>query len=1498
MVPLSPSFTPTILRGVEIDPQNPFKFEFIVDRGDQELSPEELKAESEKVIRYFLAGLALPEDKLWVNLSPYEGDRIVDDVFGQTEMGRDLLAQDYILKQITASLIYPEDDFGRAFWQKIYKKAYENFQTTNIPINTFNKVWIVPDKATVYAQDNKALVIESTMNVMLEQDYLSLEKNLFNDQLGTQKQKEGTTKDVSAVSSQVVREIVLPELLKEVNEGKNFAQLRQVYNSLILANWFKANLKQSILNKLYSDQNKVGGIAIDDKEMTKKIYDQYLVAFKKGVCDLMKVEYDPYMKKQVPRKYFSGGFNFTKGASPVVVNGAQGEQMAGSAIASWTRKTGDKFVKVYTVLGNAASNALRSLSGSLSRESISQSKFSKGVVVLLAELILASSMGAYANTGQVERGVLASLDQTAKTITIKQNSGIDQNNTYDLISPPDGGGGLDKEKEHLKNISTFTSQKNQYQLGRFFYGEADKVEGKYSNGVAYLGVNLKNENGDVLGTVNIVHKDNNFSYRLDMPALNIRNKLFSSEKDFKKATEALLIDETAKESFISQIEQFYNAPVLTERGFRIDPRDFESLKERIENGIFPNGKVTNILSDQGAMNDTKPFAFTVLNAANQRVALVLLRAKLDRVNFKDPASFEFMVVVPASAEKVKLATRISGAGYTPTQLANTAFHSEGTWIAVKKDIAKNLDLENAFNNFAPRMVTGRAQTLADRMIDNSLRTYEYLNLEKSQKALDEVLTILGRSVVIQSATGAQNTSPQMFKSNIIQDTANIKLTKPPSSLVNSVNVTASDTEMEVQFDIVPDEAPTTKVIAIDLSTSMTPEKIQELKQGLLSLASNFGDEEYLRIYRINEEKKHDPIIIKVSDLKKGLAESGAFLESLPRTPTTFIVPQLKNILHDVGNDNTEIFVISDFRYSVENTNVDVEDSKTKSEFAKNIAPALRPNIKIYAHHVPDPMVQEPPIMVNLMQENSGHFTVQQGSYNDLSDTWQRNHAKKNPADAKVTLPKAENIIFSASQNDSVVIAEKSNGQSVVPDEASDLLNRSVPSPDGTITRDPVTQEIIVPYVAGAETAKITGLGKTVKAPILSPSNAEQEILVVDVSGSVRQYEPQIKAAVMQYIDLNNVAGVCFFSGSGSFQSFLGLNKTSLKAAVGGASFGGSTDINEAWTKTAAAIQGTYPQGFLGRVKFLSDLQRTEGRNFVEPARQASIFNYYMGKTQVDFFLFNTPATTIDNNYANRTYVQNLLRNTSVDEILSNFYIQRSSYLVAFTEALRTTPEGKRVHVFSDFQTAFMASLYQDVSVDVPIKNIERYDMVKVQYFDKEGELIIEKVLRVEDSKVSLIDPATRLPTGQNNEAPSTGLPFGEMSDASIVDVDGNPALIFDSEEQARKILAVIQQEAGFMPSISNKIALSQIKQMLEAEVQAASSSSTVTQPEYGGIDFKTDQFDLKTQGAGIDMDIPFDENMLQNFNPDTVAPIIIQIVPIPNPQMILGLSGSSFATPS
>src|ERR1700678_120260 len=179
MVNLSPEFNPPILKGIRVHPDNPFKFDFILDKGDSQLSNDALKDESSKLIKYFLASLTIPEKDLWVNLSPYEKDRIIPQSFGLTEMGRDLLAEDYMLKQITASLIYPEDKIGKKFWKRIYEESQKKFSTTNIPVNTFNKVWIIPEKAVVYenAKAGTAYVVESKLKVMLEQDYLALTKH-------------------------------------------------------------------------------------------------------------------------------------------------------------------------------------------------------------------------------------------------------------------------------------------------------------------------------------------------------------------------------------------------------------------------------------------------------------------------------------------------------------------------------------------------------------------------------------------------------------------------------------------------------------------------------------------------------------------------------------------------------------------------------------------------------------------------------------------------------------------------------------------------------------------------------------------------------------------------------------------------------------------------------------------------------------------------------------------------------------------------------------------------------------------------------------------------------------------------------------------------------------------------------------------------------------------------------------------------------------------------
>ncbi|HOY10816.1 MAG TPA: hypothetical protein PLB05_12195, partial [Candidatus Omnitrophota bacterium] len=152
---------------------------------------------------------------------------------------------------------------------------------------------------------------------MLEEDYLALEKNLDNQKLGTTKITEDYVKTLSKVSSDVVREILLPEIEKEVNEGKNFAKLRQIYNSMILATWYKQNLRATLLGQVYVNKGKIKGVDVDDREVKQKIYDQYLEAFRKGVYNYIREDYDMSTKQVIPRKYFSGGFDASAMSSAV-----------------------------------------------------------------------------------------------------------------------------------------------------------------------------------------------------------------------------------------------------------------------------------------------------------------------------------------------------------------------------------------------------------------------------------------------------------------------------------------------------------------------------------------------------------------------------------------------------------------------------------------------------------------------------------------------------------------------------------------------------------------------------------------------------------------------------------------------------------------------------------------------------------------------------------------------------------------------------------------------------------------------------------------------------------------------------------------------------------------------------------------------------------------------------------------------------------------------------
>ncbi len=372
-ISISTAYAPPVLLGLKIHPENPLLLDFIVDQGQAKLSTQELKNETEKLVKYFLAALTIPDQEVWVNLSPYEKDRIIPDVLGQTTMGKTMLEQDYLLKQLAASLTNPETDLGKNYWDQVHEAETLDVgrltleKTTNVhppatsdqrlATNNLNKVWIMPESAEVLESNGIVLVGEKRLKVMLADDVekstviarstqgdaaileqtLDARRSLLEKQdarrwtldVGENKNKSTTSDQLPAttdqsptpspqsltpshqppatsVSTHIFRSTILPVIDKAVNEGNTFADVRQIYNSVILAAWYKKALKESLLGKVYTDKGKVAGVETDDKEMKQRIYEQYLAAFKKGAYSLIKEEADEN-GDLIPRKYFSGG---------------------------------------------------------------------------------------------------------------------------------------------------------------------------------------------------------------------------------------------------------------------------------------------------------------------------------------------------------------------------------------------------------------------------------------------------------------------------------------------------------------------------------------------------------------------------------------------------------------------------------------------------------------------------------------------------------------------------------------------------------------------------------------------------------------------------------------------------------------------------------------------------------------------------------------------------------------------------------------------------------------------------------------------------------------------------------------------------------------------------------------------------------------------------------------------------------------------------------------
>ena len=301
-------FRPLHLRYLSYNP-SANNFNLLLDKGDslKGLSPkgtdpkESLQQETKTLLNYFFIGISLPNEAFWVNLRPDAEDNIIDRELAETDVGKIFLEADLQLKKDTANFTSPQAPEGKDYWDKLYKKAEELYGSENITIPTLTRPWIVPDEIIIRESSDNAYIYKATLKVMLEQDYLK-DSSTYNF-------KDERSEALNEYSSQLIRETIIPKLTKEINSSKRYAPLRQVYYSLILAQWFKQKFygKSGVYSYLI-DRHNLNGLTSEASWSKTTYFNAYKTSFQQGEYNIKEPRYTPY--GQTIRSYMSGGISF------------------------------------------------------------------------------------------------------------------------------------------------------------------------------------------------------------------------------------------------------------------------------------------------------------------------------------------------------------------------------------------------------------------------------------------------------------------------------------------------------------------------------------------------------------------------------------------------------------------------------------------------------------------------------------------------------------------------------------------------------------------------------------------------------------------------------------------------------------------------------------------------------------------------------------------------------------------------------------------------------------------------------------------------------------------------------------------------------------------------------------------------------------------------------------------------------------------------------------
>ena len=280
---------PFAVRGMAFDFAKPMEFTFFFNQSGLSADDPIFRNACMESVRDFAVALTMPEKGIWVNLNPREASRIMPVELKGTVLGHRLLAQDYALKQLAAGLTDPQTTTGKVFWKHVYTLSAAHGISEEVSAEALSRVWIVPEKVEIFEDGERVYILNKSFKVLTDLEH-----------------EKGKVLADADKTAEAVRLALLPALRDAVNNDPAFLPLRQVFDGIILATWFKRKFRDHQAVKLLANVSSTGGLVLESRQKAEEVFTSYLSALKAGVYNFIREDVAD-SGEMLPRKYFAGG---------------------------------------------------------------------------------------------------------------------------------------------------------------------------------------------------------------------------------------------------------------------------------------------------------------------------------------------------------------------------------------------------------------------------------------------------------------------------------------------------------------------------------------------------------------------------------------------------------------------------------------------------------------------------------------------------------------------------------------------------------------------------------------------------------------------------------------------------------------------------------------------------------------------------------------------------------------------------------------------------------------------------------------------------------------------------------------------------------------------------------------------------------------------------------------------------------------------------------------